>query len=56
MAELNVLITFDAETIVAQNPNASRNPEAPTYVNPDLIYMTTRQDHIIGTSTTSTPH
>lgn len=50
MAELNVLISFDAATIVEQNPNASRNPDAPTQVDPRLIYMTTRHDHIIGTS------
>ncbi|MEU0383683.1 inclusion body family protein [Streptomyces chartreusis] len=50
MAELNVLISFDAATIVERNPNASRNPDAPTQVDPRLIYMTTRQDHIVGTS------
>ncbi|GHH91214.1 inclusion body family protein [Streptomyces capillispiralis] len=50
MAELNVLIAFDAATIVERNPNASRNPDAPTYADQSLIYMTTRQDHIIGTS------
>ncbi|GAA4002776.1 hypothetical protein GCM10022384_56890 [Streptomyces marokkonensis] len=50
MADLNVLIAFDAATIVEQNPNASRNPDAPTHVDHRLIYMTTRQDHIIGTS------
>ncbi|MFC8420914.1 inclusion body family protein [Streptomyces sp. NPDC057236] len=50
MAELNVLIAFDAATIVERNPGASTNPDAPTYVDQSLIYMTTRQDHIIGTS------
>ncbi|MET7291607.1 inclusion body family protein [Streptomyces griseoloalbus] len=50
MAELNVLIAFDAATIVERNPGASRNPDAPTYADQSLIYMTTRQDHIIGTS------
>ncbi|MDQ0749976.1 hypothetical protein QF034_004207 [Streptomyces africanus] len=50
MAELNVLISFDAATIVERNPNASRNPDTPTQVDPRLIYMTTRQDHIVGTS------
>jgi hypothetical protein len=50
MAEINVLIAFDAATIVEQYPNASRNPDAPTYVDQSLIYMTTRHDHIIGTS------
>ncbi|MFC8370983.1 MULTISPECIES: inclusion body family protein [unclassified Streptomyces] len=50
MAELNVLIAFDAATIVERNPGASKNPDAPTYVDHSLIYMTTRQDHIIGTS------
>jgi hypothetical protein len=50
MADLNVLISFDAETIVEQYPNASRNPDAPTYVDQSLIYMTTRHDHIVGTS------
>ncbi|MFI9587202.1 inclusion body family protein [Streptomyces sp. NPDC052236] len=50
MAELNVLIAFDAATIVEQYPNASKNPDAPTQVDHNLIYMTTRQDHIIGTS------
>src|ERR1700761_506315 len=50
MADLNVLIAFDAATIVEQYPNASRNPAAPTYVDQSLIYMTTRHDHIVGTS------
>lgn len=50
MADLNVLIAFDAATIVEQNPNASRNPDAPTYADHNLIYMTTRHDHIVGTS------
>ncbi|MDT0609114.1 inclusion body family protein [Streptomyces lancefieldiae] len=50
MADLNVLIAFDAATIVEQNPNASRNPDVPTYVDQNLIYMTTRHDHIVGTS------
>jgi hypothetical protein len=50
MADLNVLIAFDAATIVEQNPNASRNPDAPTQVDHRLIYMTTRLDHIVGTS------
>ncbi|WP_149826025.1 AidA/PixA family protein [Streptomyces tailanensis] len=50
MADLNVLIAFDAATIVEQNPNASRNPDAPTYADHSLIYMTTRHDHIVGTS------
>ncbi|MGC9497672.1 inclusion body family protein [Streptomyces sp. WG7] len=50
MAEINVMIAFDAATIVERNPNASKNPDAPTYADESLIYMTTRQDHIIGTS------
>jgi hypothetical protein len=50
MADLNVLIAFDAATIVERNPGASRNPDTPTYVDERLVYMTTRQDHIIGTS------
>ncbi|MCZ9344557.1 inclusion body family protein, partial [Streptomyces sp. TRM76130] len=50
MADLDVLIAFDAATIVERNPNASRNPDAPTHVDHNLIYMTTRQDHVIGTS------
>ena len=32
MADLNVLIAFDAATIVERNPGASRNPDAPTQV------------------------
>ncbi|MFB7501527.1 inclusion body family protein [Streptomyces sp. NPDC056161] len=50
MADLNVLIAFDAATMVEQYPSASRNPDAPTLVDQRLIYMTTRHDHIIGTS------
>ncbi|RDG39650.1 inclusion body family protein [Streptomyces corynorhini] len=50
MADLNVLIAFDAATIVERYPNASRNPDAPTQVDHQLIYMTTRHDHIIGSS------
>lgn len=50
MADLNVLIALDAATIVERNPGASRNPDAPTYVDERLVYMTTRQDHIVGTS------
>ncbi|MFJ8002283.1 inclusion body family protein [Streptomyces sp. NPDC096310] len=50
MTDLNVLIAFDAATIVERNHNASRNPEAPTQVDHALIYMTTRHDHIVGTS------
>ncbi|CAL9305374.1 inclusion body family protein [Streptomyces olindensis] len=50
MADINVMIAFDAATIVERNPNASRNPDQPTYVDTSLIYMTTRHDHIIGTS------
>ncbi|CAL9343940.1 hypothetical protein SUDANB171_00325 [Streptomyces sp. enrichment culture] len=50
MTDLNVLIAFDAATIVERYPDASRNPDAPTQVDHSLIYMTTRHDHIIGTS------
>ncbi|MFF3328662.1 inclusion body family protein [Streptomyces sp. NPDC002888] len=50
MADINVMIAFDAATIVEQNPNASRNPDAPTYVDQSLIYMTTRHDHIVDMS------
>ncbi|MEU6471406.1 AidA/PixA family protein [Streptomyces massasporeus] len=49
MADLNVLIAFDAATIVERNPGASRDPDAPTQVDQSLIYMTTRHDHIVGT-------
>jgi hypothetical protein len=50
MADLNVLIAFDAATIVERYPNASQNSDAPTQIDQSLIYMTTRQDRIIGTS------
>jgi hypothetical protein len=49
MADLNVLVAFDAETIVERYPGASRNPDAPTQVDHSLIYMTARHDHVVGT-------
>lgn len=48
----NVLIAFDASTIVEKYPNASKNHDHPTGLRPqdvkDLIYMTVKRDHIIG--------
>ncbi|AUA15443.1 MULTISPECIES: inclusion body family protein [Streptomyces] len=47
---INVLIAFDASSIAERYPDASKDPESPTQVDQSLIYMTTRQDHVIGTS------
>ncbi|MFI0780482.1 inclusion body family protein [Streptomyces sp. NPDC021212] len=47
---INVMIAFDALSIAKRYPDASRNPDAPTQVDHDLIYMTTRHDRIVGTS------
>ncbi|WP_424889331.1 inclusion body family protein [Streptomyces sp. XH2] len=44
---IDVLVTFDAYTIVKNYP-ASTNPDRPTGISSSLIYMTTRQDRIIG--------
>ncbi|EST18846.1 inclusion body family protein [Streptomyces roseochromogenus] len=45
---INVLISYDAFTIKERYPNPSQDPNNPTHVGHDLIYMTTRQDSIIG--------
>ncbi|MFI9205758.1 inclusion body family protein [Streptomyces sp. NPDC053048] len=45
---VNVLISFDAFTIHKRYPNPSQNPTSPTTVASNLIYMTTRQDRVIG--------
>lgn len=47
---INVMIAFDAFSIAKRYPSASRNPDAPTQVDHELIYMTTRHDRIVGTS------
>ncbi|GAA1701417.1 inclusion body family protein [Streptomyces yatensis] len=47
---INVMIAFDAVSIAKRYPDASRNPDAPTQVDHALIYMTTRQDRVVGTS------
>ncbi|MGK5531804.1 inclusion body family protein [Streptomyces sp. URMC 129] len=48
----NVLIAFDAATIVEKYPNASKDPANPTGILPndvrDYIYMTVKRDKIIG--------
>ncbi|WP_413811403.1 AidA/PixA family protein [Streptomyces sp. OE57] len=47
---INVLIAFDAYSIAKQYPDASKDYNAPTYVDQSLIYMTARQDRVVGTS------
>ena len=47
---INVMIAFDAFSIAHRYTSASRNPDSPTQVDHSLIYMTTRQDRIVGTS------
>lgn len=49
-AIIDVLASFDAYTIVNNYQNASKDPDRPTFVDNSLIYMTTRQDRIIGQS------
>ena len=46
---IDVLIAIDAETIIKRF-GKNTDPNRPTFVNDSskLIYMTTRQDHIIG--------
>ncbi|MEE4597496.1 inclusion body family protein [Streptomyces sp. DSM 41524] len=47
---INVLIAFDAYSIAKRYPDASKDYTEPTYVDQSLIYMTTRQDRVVGTS------
>ena len=46
---INVLIVIDAETII-ENYGKNSDPDRPTAIpdSSDLIYMTARQDHIVG--------
>jgi hypothetical protein len=46
---IDVLIAIDAETII-KNYGKNTDPDSPTKISDSdkLIYMTTRQDHIIG--------
>ncbi|MEU3822998.1 inclusion body family protein [Streptomyces sp. NPDC030392] len=45
---INVLIAFDCESILERYRNPSMDPDHPTWVDPQYILMTTRQDRIIG--------
>ncbi|TDC23298.1 nematocidal protein AidA [Streptomyces sp. 8K308] len=47
---INVLIAFDASSIKRDISNPSKNPDQPTSVGSQYIYMTTRHDHVVNSS------
>ena len=42
---INVLVAFDAETIIKQYPNPSKDPAKPTPISNNHVYMTVRQSN-----------
>jgi hypothetical protein len=39
----NVLTAIDTATVLLKYPNASKNPDAPTQIDPKYVYMITNQ-------------
>ncbi|KIH81277.1 inclusion body family protein [Pseudomonas batumici] len=44
----DVLVSFDTETILKKYPNPSRNPDAPTLIDWQHVYMITNQDNVVS--------
>ncbi|WGS52155.1 inclusion body family protein [Paraburkholderia sp. D15] len=44
----DVLVSFDTATILQAYPNPSKNPDAPTQIDPRYVYMITNQDNVIS--------
>ncbi|WP_010221516.1 inclusion body family protein [Pseudomonas donghuensis] len=45
---IDVSINFDTETILKKFPNPSKDPNRPTFIPPEHIYMVTYQDNVIA--------
>jgi hypothetical protein len=44
----DVLTAIDTATVLLKYPNASKNPDAPTQIDPKYVYMITNQDNAIS--------
>ncbi len=44
----DVLVSFDTETILKKYPNPSRNPDQPTLIDWQHVYMITNQDNVVS--------